>query len=205
MLGIRTPSATVRRFWTMLAHYHGQVWNAAELARAFGVTEKTVRGYLDVLVSTFMVLRLQPWHENLGKRVVKAAKVYLSDSGILHALLNLRTIDDLLGHPKVGASWEGLAIRLVARRLGVAPHECHFWALHSGAELDLLVVRGRTRLGFEIKRTVAPRITPSMRSALDALRLDRIDVVHAGDATFPLGERIRALALASIGKDLRAL
>jgi predicted AAA+ superfamily ATPase len=189
------------RFWTMLAHYHGQTWNGAELGRAFGVTEKSVHHYLDVLASTFLVRRLAPWHENISKRQVKAPKVYLADSGLLHALLAIRSRDDLLGHPKVGASWEGLAIGELLQRTGARPGESYFWALHSGAELDLLLVRGKERLGFEIKRTDAPQLTPSMRSALRDLRLDRLDVLHAGRDSFPLGERVRALPLSSIWSD----
>jgi predicted AAA+ superfamily ATPase len=165
-LGLTIPAPTLRRFWTMLAHYHGQVWNASEFARAFGVTDHTVRRYLDVLVSTFVVRVLQPWRENLSKRQVKSPKVYLSDTGLLHGLLGLETLRDLTGHPKVGASWESLLLAQVADHLGAEPEECHFWATHAGAELDLLIVRGRTRVGFEFKRTTAPRLTPSMRTAL---------------------------------------
>ena len=203
-LGLHLAPATVDRFWRMLAHYHGQIWNAAELARAFGVTEKTVRHYVDVLVATFMVRRLPPWHENLAKRQVKAPKIYVSDSGLLHGLLGLVTRNDLLAHPKSGASWEGFAIDQVVRRLRARPQECFFWALHTGAELDLLVVRGRRRLGFEIKLTDSPRITPSMRSSLENLRLDHLDVVHAGAETFPLGDRLRAVALRRLWTDLEA-
>jgi predicted AAA+ superfamily ATPase len=179
----------------MLAHYHGQVWNGAELARAFGVTEKTVRHYLDVLVSTFMVRQLQAWHENIAKRQVKAPKVYLADSGILHSLFGVATRHELLGHPKVGASWEGFALQQVIERLGASPRDCYFWALHSGAELDLLVVQGTRRRGFEVKFTDAPSVTPSMRSAMANLRLESLDVLHAGEHTFPLGGGIRALAV----------
>jgi predicted AAA+ superfamily ATPase len=204
-LGLTIPAATLRRFWTMLAHYHGQVWNASEFARAFGVGDHTVRRYLDILASTFVVRILQPWTENLRKRQVKSPKVYLSDSGLLHSLLGLETMRDLTGHPKVGASWEGLMLGLVAERLGVEPEECHFWATHAGAELDLLVVRGRTRLGFEFKRTTAPRLTPSMRTALQDLRLSRVDVIHAGSETFPLAPRVRAVAAERILEDISPL
>jgi hypothetical protein len=204
-LGVRTPAATLRRFWTMLAHYHGQVWNAAELARAFGVSEKIVRNYLDVLASTFMVLRLEPWFENIGKRQVKSPKIYLTDSGILHALLGLTTMEDLRAHPKVGASWEGFAIGEIVRRIGARREECFFFGLHSGTELDLLVVRGKQRLGFEMKFTDAPRTTRSMHAARETLGLTRIDVVHAGSETFALGEGLRALALERIAEDLEPL
>lgn len=204
-LGIHIAADSLRRFWTMIAHYHGQTWNGAELARAFGVTDKTVRHYLDVLIATFMVRRLTPWQENLGKRQVKAPKVYLSDTGLLHALLGLADEHDLLGHPKVGASFEGFAIGEITRRLGCEPEEAYFWGLHSGAELDLLVVRGRQRRGFEIKHTDSPVVTPSMRSAIKNLRLDRLDVVHVGDRTFPLGEGIRAVGLARLHEDVNPL
>lgn len=193
-LGITVQPTTMRRFWTMLAHYHGQTWNASEFARSFGVSDATVRRYLDWLTSALVVRQLPPWHENIGKRQVKSPKVYVADSGILHALLNLTTVRDLEGHPKVGASWEGFAISEVIRRLRARDEECFFWATYAGAELDLLVVRGRQRLGFEIKRTSAPRLTPSMRSALADLNLKRLDVIHAGDKTFPLAESVRAVA-----------
>ncbi len=204
-LELRLPPATVGRFWSMLAHYHGQTWNGAELARAFGVSEKTVRGYLDFLVATFVVFRLPPWHENIGKREVKAPKVYLSDSGLVHTMLGLRTRDDLLGHPKRGASWEGFAIAQLMRRLGAHPRECFFWGLHSGAELDLLVMRGRTRIGFEVKHTDAPVVTPAMRSALDNLRLSHLYVIHAGAETFPLASRITALPAERVWADIGPL
>lgn len=204
-LGLTIPATTLRRFWTMLAHYHGQVWNASEFARAFGVTDHTVRRYLDVLVSTFVVRILTPWAENIRKRQVKAPKIYLADSGLLHSLLGLDTLRDLTGHPKVGASWEGFALGLVTERLGVAPEESYFWATHGGAELDLLVVRGRTRLGFEFKRTTAPRLTPSMRTAMQDLRLSRLDVVYAGMETFPLAPRIRAVPAIRVFEDIDPL
>ena len=200
--GFRMPASTMRRFWTMIAHYHGQLWNGAELARAFGVSEKTVRHYLDLLCSTFMTRRLLPWHENLAKRQVKSPKAYLTDPGLLHSLLSIETWADLLGHPKRGASFEGFVIDQVARKLDARPEECFFWALHTGAELDFLWVRGQTRLGFEIKYTERPRVTPSMRSALQHLKLDRLDVVHPGPDTFPLAENVRAVALRRIGEDL---
>jgi predicted AAA+ superfamily ATPase len=196
---------TLRRFWAMLAHYHGQVWNASEFARSFGVSDMTVRRYLDVLAGTFVIRILPPWHENLGKRQVKSPRIYLADSGLLHTLLDLRTQDDLEQHPKVGASWEGFAISVIVQRLGARWSECYFWRTHAGAELDLLVVRGRTRLGFEIKRTVSPAVTPSIRTALADLRLTRLDVIHAGDQTFPLAPRVRAVALSRVLEDLAPL
>lgn len=204
-LGIGLPSATMRRFWTMLAHYHGEIWNASELARAFGVSNKTVGNYLDTLCSTFMVRRLEPWHENLAKRQVKSPKIYLTDTGILHTLLGLESREDLLGHPKVGASWEGFVIGEVVAHLGARSEECSFWKLHSGAELDLLIRRGSLRRGFEIKLTSSPRVTPSMRSAFEILGLEELVVVHAGTESYPLAPRIRAVALARLREEIPAI
>lgn len=194
-LGVSVSAATMRRFWTMLAHYHAQTWNSSELARAFGVADTTVRHYLDHLTSALVVRQLQPWHENISKRQVKAPKVYIADSGILHGLLNLPEQADLDAHPKSGASWEGFVIDQIIRHLGARPEECFFWATHGGAELDLLIVRGRKRYGFEVKRTTAPKVTPSMRHALHDLKLAQLDVIHAGEHTFPLAERLRAVPL----------
>ena len=202
-LGIRTGAATLRRFWTMLALYHGQVWNASEFARNFGVNHATVRHYLDVLTSAFVVRQLQPWHANLKKRQVKAPKVYLADTGLLHALLGITNRSDLDVHPKLGASWEGFVISQVASFLAVRPHECFFWATHAGAELDLLVVRGRKRWGFEVKRTSAPGITASMRIALADLELQRLVVIHAGRHSFDMAKQIRAVALSDLPQELK--
>lgn len=204
-LGVQIPGVTMHRFWRMLAHYHGQVWNGAELARAFGVAATTVRRYLDVLTGALVLRQLPPWHENVGKRQVKSPKVYVSDSGLLHALLGLETRDDLEGHPKVGASWEGFLLGELLARLGAAPEEAFFWAAHAGAKLDLLVVRGRRRLGFEIKRTTAPAATRSMRAARETLRLERVDVIHAGPDTFPLEEGFRAVAAAALVETIQPL
>jgi hypothetical protein len=198
-LGFRLPPTTLRRFWGMLAHYSGQLWNGAELARAFGVTEPTVRHYLDILAATYMVRILPPWHENLSKRQVKAPKIYLADSGILHSLLDIGTSPEaLLGHPRVGASWEGFALHQIVRALDAEWSQCYHWRLHTGAELDLLVVRNGQRLGFEIKRTDAPRVTPSLRSAQATLALDRLFVVHAGRDGWPLADGIEALPLTQL-------
>jgi predicted AAA+ superfamily ATPase len=202
-LGVRLGAHTLHRFWTMLAHYHAQVWNASELGRAFGVADTTVRGYLDLLAGAFMVRLLTPWSENVGKRQVKTPKVYLRDTGLLHALLGIRTSDDLERHPKVGASWEGFMLAEVTQHLGAEPGQCHFWATHGGVELDLLVVRGRRRLGFEFKRTASPSVTRSMRVALTDLDLERLDVLHAGTRTFPLAPKIRAVAARRMRQDIR--
>jgi uncharacterized protein len=204
-LGTGLPAAALERFWTMLAHYHGQVWNSSELARSFGVSHTTVRKYLDLLTGAFVVNQIRPWAENVGKRVVKSPKVYVSDSGILHRLLGLATPSEVFRHPKLGASWEGFMLTQVIRILRARAEECFFWATHAGAELDLLVVRGRQRLGFEFKRTDAPKLTPSMRSALETLRLDRLDVVHAGERVFQLAARVRAVAARAVAEEIRAL
>ena len=204
-LGVTIPAATLERFWAMLAHYHAQVWNASEFARSFGVSDTTVRRYLDLLSATFVVRVLLPWSENLGKRQLRSPKVYLADSGVLHALLGIRESRDLERHPKLGASWEGFALETVVRRLGVDRRECYFWGTHAGAELDLLVVRGRRRWGFEFKRTSAPVVTRSMRVALEDLRLQRLDVVHGGPHSFQLAPRIRAVAFTRLLDDLAPL
>lgn len=204
-LGVAVASATLRRFWAMLAHVHGQTLNYSDLARSMGVSDMTVRQYVDALEQTFMVRRLMPWHENLAKRQVKSPKLYFADSGLLHTFMDVRTRAELDAHPRVGASWEGFCIEAIIRRLGAERDRCFFWATHQGAELDLLVVRGKARRGFEIKLTAAPKIMPSMRIALADLKLDSIDVIHAGSDTFPLGERIRAVALRRIHADIAPL
>ncbi len=192
-LGIAMPPRLLHDFWTMLAHYHGQVWNGSELGRAFGIAHTTVRRHLDRMTGAYVMRQLRPWRENLGKRIVKSPKVYIADSGLLHALLDIPTARDLAAHPKVGASWEGFALEQVVRRLRARPDECYFWAVHGGPELDLLVVRGRQRRGYEFKRTDAPRATASMHSAMRHLELDGLDVVHVANETFPLADGIRAV------------
>lgn len=192
-LGVNVPATTMQRFWTMVAHYHGERWNASEIARSLGVSAPTVRRYLDTLTDSLVVRQLVPWFENLGKRQVRAPKVYLTDTGLLHSLLGLRTEEELLGHPKVGASWEGFAMTEVVRLLDVPWDRCSFWATHQGAELDLLVTSGGRRLGFEFKRTSRPRATRSMFSALEDLSLDRLFVIYPGEQRFPLHECIEAV------------
>ena len=202
-LGIAIPAPTLHRFWTMLAHYHGQIWNASEFGRSFGVADTTVRRYLDALTATFVVRQLPPWFENLGKRQVKAPKVYVADSGLLHALLDVDAPRTLDVHPKVGASWEGFLLETVVQLRQLRPEQCHFWATHGGAELDLLVIDGRRRLGYEFKRTTAPVLTRSMHTALADLALEELTVVHAGRDTFPLAPRVRAMAASRLLSDLR--
>ena len=204
-LGSAVPPATLRRFWTMLAHWHGQIWNGAEFGRAFGVAHTTVRRHLDLLTSAFVVRQLPPWYANVAKRQVRSPKVYIADSGILHALLGLTTREALVSHPKVGASWEGFVVRQITHLLAARPDQCFHWSTYSGAELDLLVMAGNRRYGFEVKRTEAPRLTTSMRSALETLDLQRLDVVHAGQRLYQLAPRVRALPAAQLATELRPL
>jgi uncharacterized protein len=203
--GISISATALRRFWTMLAHYHGQIWNASEFGRSFGVADTTVRRYLDIMTSALVVRQLQPWHENISKRQVKSPKIYLVDPGLLHTLLNLRSPSDVEGHPKLGASWEGFVIQQLIQQLDARPEECFFWATHSGAELDLLVVRGNRRMGFEIKLTSSPRVTPSMKSAMTDLKLDKLDIIYAGEKTFPITRTIRAIAFSRLLNDIKPL
>lgn len=205
MFGVKIPSATLRRFWTLLAHYHGKIWNAAELSRTFGISTTSVNRYLDLLTSVFMVRQLPPFFENIGKRQVKAPKIYLGDSGLFHTLMGIRTLHDLLAHPKLGASWEGFAISEVVHALEAREDECFFWATHAGAELDLLVARGQKRRGFEFKFSEQPKPTKSMFIALDDLKLDRLDIIHPGPHSFPLGERLFATSIRSLDADLPQL
>lgn len=203
-LGISVPPAAMRRFWTMLAHYHGQTWNASELGRSLDLSDKTVRSYLDILTGTFMIRQLQPWYENIGKRQVKAPKIYLRDSGILHALLNLPDFQTLHGYARVGASWEGFAIEQVLQT--VQPAQVFFWATHSGAEVDLLFIFHGRRYGIECKFSEAPKITKSMHQALQSLKLAHLWIIYPGEHRYPLSEEISAWPLkdiASLPKQLR--
>ncbi|MEX2492877.1 MAG: ATP-binding protein [Nitrospirales bacterium] len=196
--GVRVPATALQRFWTMLAHYHGQVWNAAEPARALGVSESTTRRYLDLLTDALMIRQLQPWHANLGKRQVKAPKVYVRDTGLLHHLLGIDTAKALVSHPKLGASWEGFVIEQI---LLMEPHDdAYFWATHQGAEIDLILRRGNRLLGVECKRADAPRLTPSIRIALEDLGLERIAVIYPGNKRFPLSDNVEAIPLDELGQ-----
>lgn len=197
-LGSNVPAEALRRFWTMLAHYHGQVWNAADPARSLGVSEPAVRRYLDLLTGVYMVHQLKPWHQNLGKRQVKSAKVYVRDTGLLHALLGIDTARELLAHPKSGASWEGYAVEETLK--AVQPEEAYFWATHQGAELDLLLFRRGRRFGVEIKRADAPRLTPSMRIALRDLKLEHLTVLYPGSRRYALAERITVVPVAAVAE-----
>ncbi len=204
-LGISVSAATLHRFWATLARVHGQVLNWSELGRAMGVTDLTVKRYADHLAGALMVSLLKPWHENISKRQVKSPKLYLRDSGLLHALLDIGTTAQLEVHPAIGASWEGFVLSQVLSRLGVEFRDAYFWASQQGAELDLLVFDGEARLGFEIKRTASPTVTASLRSAFKTLGLARLDLVHAGKETFPLGDRIRAVSFSRLLEDLAPL
>jgi predicted AAA+ superfamily ATPase len=195
-LGIRIPSVALWRFWNMVAHYHAQIWNGAELARALAVNESTVRRWLDLMTGIFMVRQLPPWFENLGKRQVKSPKVYVRDSGLLHALLGIAHGRDLEHHPKVGASWEGYAVEEVLKAL--RPDEAYFWATHNGAEIDLVLFKHGRRIGIECKRTDAPVLTPSMRTALADLKLDELRVVYPGTKRYTLAGKVEAVPLAEL-------
>ncbi len=198
-LGIQIPAYALLRFWTMLAHYHGQIWNAAELARSLGVSQPMARRYLDVLSDVFMARQLQPWHANLKKRQVKSPKIYFRDTGLLHQLLGIRSQRDLLTHPKSGASWEGYVIEEALT--AVQPDDAYFWATHGGAELDLLLFKNGRRLGIECKRVDAPRLTRSMRIALEDLALDRLLVIYPGTKSYPLSDRVMAAPIQKIAVD----
>lgn len=198
-LGISVPSATLRRFWTMLCHYHGQVMNYAEFARSFGISDMTVRRYLDILEGTFMVRLLQPWHANIGKRLVKRPKLYLRDSGLLHALLAIRSMRDLAAHNKLGASWEGFALEVAARAIGKRNEELAFWSTHSGAEVDLFWQEHGRNWAVEIKYADAPRLTPSMSSVMKDLELAHLWVLYPGDRAYPLAPRISTLPIKAAG------
>jgi predicted AAA+ superfamily ATPase len=197
-LGISIPSETLRRFWTMVAHYHGQVWNAAEFARSLGTAENTARRYLDILSGAYMLRILPPWFENMSKRQVKAPKIYIRDTGILHTLLQLRTLADLQGHPKVGASWEGFALEQVIAAFET--RDAYFWSTHAGAELDLLVITEGRRFGFEFKYADAPGRSRSMLVALNDLKLESLWIIYPGDQEYPVDDKITALPLGEIGR-----
>jgi predicted AAA+ superfamily ATPase len=197
-LGSSIPAHTHDRFWRMLAHAHGQVWNGARFASSFGVAATTVRSYLDLLTSALVVDQLRPWFENVGKRQVKSPKVYIADSGLLHALLDLADRTAIERHPILGASWEGHIINQLCAATRSRPDQRYFWATHSGAELDLLIVRGAERIGFEVKRTTNPTSTKSLTSARQTLRLDRTYIVHGGEHSFWISPDVEAVAASDI-------
>ncbi len=200
-LGISFPSPAMRRFWTMLAHYHGQTWNASELARSMGVSDKTARSYLDILSGTFMIRQLQPWFENIGKRQVKAPKIYFRDSGLLHSLLGVTDLHNLLGHPKVGASWEGYVLEQILTI--VRPPSAYYWATYNGAEIDIFFSYSGKRTGVEIKFNEAPKITNSMHIALQDLNLDHLWVIYPGEHRYPVHQKITVLPITQIDEIAR--
>lgn len=195
--GIRTSAQMLWRFWTMLAHYHGQIWNAAQLSRALGVSQATIRSYLDLLTDSFMVRQLQPYHSNIKKRQVRSPKIYIRDCGLLHQLLGITSEKDLMTHPKVGASWEGFVIEEILAK--TKPDEAFFWATHQGAEVDLVIKKDGKLFGFECKRTDTPKITPSIKNAIEDINLDYVSIVYPGRKQFSLAENVEALPLATIG------
>ena len=197
-LGISIPAATLRRFWTMLCHYHGRVINYAEFGRSFGVSDMTVRRYLDILEGTFMVRLLRPWHMNIGKRLVKRPKVYIRDPGVLHTLMAIETERDLFSHNKLGASWEGFALETAVRSIGKRQEELAFWATHSGAEVDLFWQAHGRNWGIECKYTSGPKLTQSMTSAINDLCLAHLWVVYPGERAYPLAPKASALPITSI-------
>jgi predicted AAA+ superfamily ATPase len=202
-LGVAVPTATLSRFWNMAAHFHGGIWNAAEFARSLGASENTARRYLDLLSGAWAIRQLQPWFENMGKRQVRSPKVYVQDVGLLHALLDLETHADLMGHPKAGASWEGFVVDQVLSL--VRARDVYFWRTHQGAELDLLVVHHGKRYGFEAKLSDAPTSTKSMAIALEDLKLERLFVVYPGRVPYPLGERQEVVPIEALPERLAKL
>lgn len=197
-LGINIPARTLRRFWAMLAHYNGQILNFSELGRSFGISDMTVRKYIDILEGTFMVRCLQPWRENLKKRQVKSPKLYLRDSGLFHWLMSIENMDQLYVHPKLGASWEGFALECASRSIGKTSENFYFWKIHSGSELDLFWMHEGKRWGVELKYTDAPRRTRSMSIVIDDLALDHLWVIYPGKQTYQLSENITVLPLADV-------
>ena len=201
--GLAAAPLTLLRFWTMLAHYHGQTWNAADPARSLGVSQPTVRRYLDILTGLFMIRQLQPWHANLKKRQVRAPKIYFSDTGLLHQLLGIRSPQELFSHPKCGASWEGYVIEETLKT--VNPEESYFWGTHNGAEIDLIMLKNGHMLGVECKMTDAPHLTPSMRIALEDLHLERLAVVYPGTRRYALADHVQAVPLEAVAQGMAGL
>jgi predicted AAA+ superfamily ATPase len=197
-LGIQIPAATLRRFWMMLAHYHGQQFNASELGKSLGTADTTVSRYLDILTGTFMVRRLTPWFENIKKRQIKTPKIYFRDSGIYHRLMGIPAMEQMVTHPKLGASWEGFALEQIIRASGVSDEETYFWGVHNQAELDLLLFRNGKRQGFEVKYTATPKVTSSQRIALEQLNLDSLTIVCPGNANYPLDKKIHVTGFTHI-------
>ena len=201
--GVTIPSATMRRFWAMLAHYHGQTWNASELAKSFDVSQALIRKKLDILTGAFAIRQLPAWYENMGKRTVKSPKIYLRDCGLLHALLDVSTSEQLESHPKLGSSWEGFCIEQILSVTGSS--NAYFWGTHAGAELDLLLLRNGKRIGVEIKYSDGPSTTRSMRSAMEDLKLEHLYVAYPGKEDYPLDKKISVMSLPSILAEIENL
>jgi len=198
-LGIQIPAPALRRFWTMIAHYHGQIFNASDLSRSLGVADTTIKRYLDLLTNTFMIRQLQPWFYNTKKRLVKRPKIYFRDSGLLHSFLSVADHEDLFNHPRLGASWEGFALEQVIQELELKEHEVFFWAAHSGAELDLVFQRKGALWGVEVKYSEAPRRTTSMSAAMKELQLNHLWLIYPGNDRFKLDRQITAAGLQALG------
>ncbi|MBN2316846.1 MAG: ATP-binding protein [Sedimentisphaerales bacterium] len=198
--GINIPAPAMRRFWTMLAHYHGQTWNASRIGSALGINDKTARSYLDILTQTYMIQQLQPWHENIAKRQVKSPKIYFRDTGLLHSLLDLRDFHSIMGHPQVGASWEGFAMEQIIRK--THPSQVYYWATYSGAELDMFLIVNGKRYGIEFKFSEAPDKTKSMAIAIESLKLDKLLIVIPGDKSWPINETISVCPIDKVEKVL---
>lgn len=198
-LGVRIPAMQLWRFWQMAAHYHGQTWSHSEIARSLGLNSATIRHYLDLLTETFMVRQISPWFENLGKRIVKSPKFYIRDSGLLHALLDIKDSDSLLRNPKLGASWEGFAIEQILQATRQTKN-IFFWAVHQSEEIDLILILNGKRVGFEVKYTGTPTITSSMRKTFTALNLEKVYVVYPGTQQYFLDQKIEALPLKLLWK-----
>ncbi|MEM7174086.1 MAG: ATP-binding protein [Bacteroidota bacterium] len=191
-LGFNIPANQLRRFWTMIAHYHGQIFNASQLGRSLNLSHNTIKKYLDLLTGTFMIRTLKPWHENIKKRQVKSPKIYFRDSGIFHALMRITEKKELLSTPYLGASWEGFVLEEVIRAHmpEIDEHDCYFWSTQSGAELDLLIVSSNQKIGYEFKYQDAPKITKSMRIALEDLQLSKLTIIYPGTKSFQMDEKI---------------
>lgn len=198
-LGIGIPANTLRRFWTMLAHYHAQILNYSELGRSFGISDVTVRKYIDILAATFMVRVVQPWHINIGKRLVKRPKIYIRDAGIFHSLISVENEKQLFAHTKLGASWEGFAMECVSRNIGKRDQEMYFWSTHTGSEIDLFWQHEGRNWGIEFKYSDAPKITKSMQIAMRDLKLSHLWVVYPGKESYGLAKNITVCALKDIG------
>jgi len=201
--GVSLPPITLIRFWTMLAHYHGQIFNASEIARSLGISIMTVNRYLDIMTGVFMIRQLQPWYVNIKKRQVKSPKIYFNDTGILHALLGIQNQSDLFKHPKYGASWEGFVLEEVIR--SIEPHEVYFWSTHQGAEIDLVFNKGGQMYGVEIKRQDAPRMTPSIKHALEDLKLERIAVIYPGKRRYSIHKQVEVVPFDEIQGGMKGL